>query len=351
MESKETMTRALFRVGSWEENAVAWRSQDSRSWSNEEVVRAAYLALLGREPENRRVVREASAEPDLPRYLRNVVASPEFKRRMFRELIDFERAYIDGAPNPISIDITEAQRQRLLEVVGKVWKAYGESDPYFSVLSHVRFRGKPTAEAMAEFFASGEAEVDSIFNIMKRCEIDTKSIERVVEFGCGVGRVSLWLARHFPEVCGIDISQRHLDIAVEKIDAEGVKGFNPLHIDTLEGLASIPPFDLLYTRLVLQHNPPPIQHEILRRLLEAGREGALVVFQIPTCCVGYRFDISEYLEGSDKVREMETHALPQREIFKLLQSTGFDVQEVFFDNCVGDPDWHSQLFVARRRSS
>jgi SAM-dependent methyltransferase len=330
---------------------VAWRTQSDRSWGNEEVVRAAYVALLGREPESRKVVREACAEPDLTRYLANVVASPEFKHRMFRELIDFERAYIDGAPNPISIHITDAERRQLLDVVGKVWKAYGDSDPYFSVLSHERFRGKPAEEAMAEFFGSGKAEVDSIFNIMKRCEIDPASVERVVEFGCGVGRVSLWLAKNFPEVCGIDISQRHLDIAVEKIDAEGVKGFSPLQIDTLDGLSSIPSFDLLYTRLVLQHNPPPIQHEILLRLLESARAGALVIFQIPTCCVGYHFAIDEYLEGSHKIREMETHALPQREVFKLLESTGFDVQEVFFDNCVGDPDWHSQLFVARRRMS
>ena len=108
---------------------MSLRTRANDSWGNEEVVRAAYVALLGRNPESRKVVREACSEPDLSHYLEKVVACPEFKHRMFRELLDFERAYIDGPPNAIDVNITDPERRRLLEVVGRVWKAYGESDP------------------------------------------------------------------------------------------------------------------------------------------------------------------------------------------------------------------------------
>lgn len=108
-------------------------------------------------------------------------------------------------------------------------------------------------------------------------------------------------------------------------------------------------WDLWFSRLVLQHNPPPVMRHLLWLAFEGLRPGGLAVFQLPVHGRGYRFDIGEYLAGGEG--GMELHALPQAEVFALAAAAGLEVLEVREDShmTMRDPAaWLSNLFVLRR---
>jgi hypothetical protein len=104
-----------------------------------------------------------------------------------------------------------------------------------------------------------------------------------------------------------------------------------------------------YSRLVLQHNPPPVIAHLLRLAFAGLAPGGLAVFQVPTYRVGYAFDTAAYLaaEGEPK---MEMHVLPQRAVFALAREAGLEVLELLDDShALANPALGaSGIFVFRR---
>jgi hypothetical protein len=121
-------------------------------------------------------------------------------------------------------------------------------------------------------------------------------------------------------------------------------------LESIDGVDELPRVDLVYSIIVLQHNPPPVMRELFGRLLGRLNEGGVAVIQVPTYLAGYRFDVNDYLATSGE--QMEMHALPQREVFALARRAATDVLEVFEDQWTG---WgagsQSNTFVLRRARS
>ena len=64
------------------------------------------------------------------------------------------------------------------------WEAYGESDPYYGVLSSDRFKSdRLDAGAKAEFFESGEKHVDYMMQTIRSVFDPTFRPRRVLDFG------------------------------------------------------------------------------------------------------------------------------------------------------------------------
>jgi hypothetical protein len=114
-------------------------------------------------------------------------------------------------------------------------------------------------------------------------------------------------------------------------------------VDDLDGVGR---FDVVYSGIVLQHNPPPVIAALLRKLMAAVLPGGYALFQVPTFKVGYNFSAAEYLAGT-KVR-MEMNAIPQRAIFSVGQAAGLIPLEVREDTDIGDQDMVSQTFLFHR---
>ena len=102
-----------------------------------------------------------------------------------------------------------------------------------------------------------------------------------IEFGCGVGRVSVPLASLFKRVHALDISKTHLAMAERRASEAGVNNVEFILVDR-EILGSLPSADSVYSRLVLQHNPPPIIALLLQCLLKTLKVGEIAIIQIPT---------------------------------------------------------------------
>jgi hypothetical protein len=108
------------------------------------------------------------------------------------------------------------------------------------------------------------------------------------------------------------------------------------------------PFDLWFSFIVLQHNPPPIMAAILRLALKWLVPRGLAVFQIPTYARQYRFEIDSYLESAPTPGAFELHCLPQSAVFAIAHEADCRIREVFEDSSIGEPDWVSNVIVLEK---
>jgi trans-aconitate methyltransferase len=95
----------------------------------------------------------------------------------------------------------------------------------------------------------------------------------------------------------------------------------------------IPRYDVLFSTIVFQHNPPPVQRFLLDRLLGKLNPGGAFFFQIPTHTPRYGFVADDYLASPMGV--MELHNLPMPDVFKILAHHRLTPLEVLMDIWTG----------------
>lgn len=314
-------------------------------------VRFAYRLFFGRSPENGAVVdRHVAAMPDVGTLRARFTASPEFIKRNYQALVTPTiRAGFGFQPAPMDIDVSPEQLGKLFEHVQKVWSHLGLDRPHYSVLSERRFRPEMMTSNLKEFRRTGEAEVAGLRQRLNALGVGPTGQEVCIEYGCGVGRVTAPLAAMFQNVIGMDISQPHLDLAREFVEPARRKNIDFQRVADLRRL-NIPPHDFFYSRIVLQHNPPPLIAYILRQALGKMRLGGVAVFQLVTHIEGYRFVIDDYLNKMDAIDDQELHAFRQDAVFGILHELGFQPLHVMRDHSVTGLDRVSMQFVARRES-
>src|SRR5258706_11240362 len=111
----------------------------------------------------------------------------------------------------------------LVDNPDKSWRKFGKDDPYFGVLTAERFRRENLDEAtLSDFFASGEDHVAHILEIVRRHITTDLAMNSAVDFGCGVGRLVLPLARRYNHAVGIDISEDYIAEAIRNCKQRGI---------------------------------------------------------------------------------------------------------------------------------
>ena len=158
------------------------------------------------------------------------------------------------------------------------WTRYGELDPYFGVVSHDRFRRENLDDtAVAEFFRSGQTHVDWLVRTIRDRVDETFAPRRTLDFGCGVGRLLIPLARISHKVVGVDVSEGMLHEARRNCTSQGMLNVELARSD--DRLSRVGgTFDFVHSWIVFQHIPPrrgmALLQEIVGRL-EVGGIGAL----------------------------------------------------------------------------
>ncbi|PWS36668.1 hypothetical protein DFH01_16155 [Falsiroseomonas bella] len=314
-----------------------------------EEVRAAYRLILGREPENEAVVAaHASGARDLAALRATFLNAPEFCQANAREILRFTTGWAATRKHgPVETECSPEDLARLFAHVRRVWSRLGEVEPHFSVVSHAAYKPERIAETMPAFLATGRAEAEMLAAELAGHGFRTTGWSHGVELGCGVGRVTRHLAGFAERVTGLDVSAPHLELARAHLAAEGVGNVTLARIEDPAGLV-LPACDLLYSRIVLQHNPPPVMLFLLRRMLAALRPGGVAVFQLPVFLEGYRFVLAEYLAGMDAIDDQELHALPQAAVFGAIAEAGCRVLACYRDNSLARITQLSNRFVLYR---
>ena len=295
-----------------------------------ETLRSCYLAVLGRLPESAAIEEEKIRwTPDLQALVSDHIASDEFQARLPRPL---RASYEHEAPE-IEVDGSAAEMQALFERLRQQWQAMGESEPYWSVLTHDEYRTENLdTEARARFFASGLEHAHLLDLFASRCQVGFRA-GTCVELGCGVGRVTQHLAGRFEKVIAIDISEGNLREARAMAKERGLTNIEFVLMGSPRELEQLPEFDVLYSIMVFQHNPPPVQKYQLDLLFSKLRRKGAFFVQLQTHAPGYRFRIEEHLAAPLDVMDM--HSLPMHEVLALARKHRLPVHEVQADYFTG----------------
>lgn len=260
----------------------------------------------------------------------------------------FQQRHMLSPPIRVDLAATPEQTARLTARIEASWVAFGATEPHWSVLSVPQFRSDRIGETLESFYASGDHAVARVRAALARAGADLDTAEEVLDYGCGVGRVSAAFARAGHRVHGVDISANHLALAREHCAAHGLDRVALHRIARLAEIDDLPAADLFFSVIVLQHNPPPLIAEILHRALARVRPGGFAYFQVPTYRTGYAYDLEADLAGAPE-GTMELHILPQAALFAILDEAGFVPLEFRPNNAVAAAAVESHAVLARRR--
>ncbi len=310
-----------------------------------QLVRAACRLLLGREPENEVVVRQALNYGSVEALRAAFFGSSEF---LSLGLVKPRLVPIGAAPISVQWAADPATTARLLAHVANTWTRLGEERPHWSVLSAEDFTPERIGSNEAAFFASGAGDCRDLIAILARHGLAPGDLPRLFEFGCGLGRVTAHLSRAFHDIAACDVSASHMALA-RRVLAEAGSTNVTFHLARTIDFGMTAPFDLWFSRIVLQHNPPPVIAMILRRALNLLAPGGLAVFQVPTYAVGYSFNVADYLAGLTGAGRIEMHVLPQPVVFAMAREAECDTLEALEDISAGPAaSWNSTVFVLRK---
>jgi len=309
----------------------------------------AYRLILGREPESEAVVAEHMKYANGLEGLRQVfLQSPEFVSR-------FDRArgvappvgrFMDASEVDIDLRCSPEQMQRMFDGIARAWQAFGQTEPHWSVLTDDQFKPATIAENLDDFYATGIAEIDLRFNGLKRNGLPV-TFEKALDFGCGVGRLSLALARYARAVTCVDISPPHIALAGERAQRKGIDNVSFKAITSVPDLEQFSGYDFIISLIVLQHNPPPIMAAIYEKLLAALAPGGVALVQFPTYIHGQRFSVEDYLANAQP--QMEMNSLSQAAIFAIVEGANCRVVEVREDDAAGYNLALSHSFLVQKR--
>jgi SAM-dependent methyltransferase len=165
-----------------------------------------------------------------------------------------------------------------LSRVQATWEHWGKTDPLWAILSDP---GKENNQwDLQKFLDTGEGEIAAL--LVRLDELDlTPPLDRALDFGCGVGRLSQALAGRFEKVDGVDISTAMLERAqrINRFKERCSYHHNPQPNLRLFDDAS---FTFIYSNITLQHIPPALAMGYISEFMRVLRADGLAVFQLPS---------------------------------------------------------------------
>ena len=166
-------------------------------------------------------------------------------------------------------------REKLLDSAN--WNALAELDPLWTILSDPEKKfGKWDR---AEFFGTGVREAERVL-AMCRSNSVTVTYGKVLDFGCGVGRMTRAFSGFFQSCIGIDVSESMVILA---------RNFNsdePRCDFVVSDTPALPftdkSFDFVFSVLVLQHLPSKsLILSYIAEFVRVAKDDGVIAFQLP----------------------------------------------------------------------
>ena len=155
------------------------------------------------------------------------------------------------------------------------WELWGARDPYFGVLTHERFRKDNLTDGRRqEFLETGRLHAEYVLGLVHQHVLAGFHPRRILDFGCGVGRVLIPFARMAEEAVGVDVSASMRSEAARNCREAGVDNVQLVPSD--DGLSALQgQFDLVHSCIVLQHIELARGRTLFSRLVDRIRPGGV----------------------------------------------------------------------------
>jgi len=299
---------------------------------SEDDVRYAFRFLLGREIEGEAMIQQfIDVYADLESLREGLMSSEEYRLIHAARTARISRFPADAGSRRIETRAAAEPRAHLIVQQVAHRRALGEAEPWWSCLPDDRFRAAHIdAAALDAFWQGGKAEAELCEAMLRRHNMAPGAFRICVEFGCGVGRMSRWLAERFPRVIATDISTSHLEIARRTLDEAGRGAVNTVLLSSNAAFEALPRFDALVSVQALQYLPPPMVRHFLERLLERLKPEGIAYLQLCTAQLGYAYD--PLAAPPPTPGSLDVHAFPQDALFEVLEAAGCVALEFREDN-------------------
>jgi SAM-dependent methyltransferase len=159
--------------------------------------------------------------------------------------------------------------------IRRFWNARAREDAFYFVDNRLEY-GNPDLE---RFWAEGERDLDRLLGPLGA---ELRPGDTAVDIGCGVGRLTRWLAKRAARVYAVDVSEEMLARARE-LNA-GLENVRWLHGDG-SSLTGVPDggADACVSHVVFQHLPDPrITLGYVQEMGRALSPGGWSAFQVST---------------------------------------------------------------------
>lgn len=234
------------------------------------------------------------------------------------------------------------------------WDALAARDPAWAVLGAAR------SDDVERIRQLGREDLGHVLGRLDALGL-SYTRDAALDVGCGLGRVTGALAEQFTRAVGVDISPGMLEHATRTWGEPA-----PYDLALVDGrsLAPLPDgaFDLVYSRLVLQHAPGArVALGLVGEMVRVLRPGGLAVFQLPSAMAAwariqprprlYRALRRLGVRDAVLVDRLRLHpigmlAVPERRVRAAVERAGGALVHVEDD--VHEGPFRSRLYVARR---
>jgi SAM-dependent methyltransferase len=246
------------------------------------------------------------------------------------------------------------------------WENWGRRDPYFGVLSDASFHtSEMSDEARRTFFESGEQHVEHVLALIHGAFAPGFRPSRSLDFGCGVGRLLLPLARRSTQATGVDVSPAMLAEATRNCTEAQLANVDFRRSD--DALSQVDArYDLVHSHLVFAHIAPQRGHALIEALAERVEERGFLAVQVLYACnapratralvkLRYRFALLNGLRNLWRGRPwsepaMQLHVYDLGRLLQMLRRKGFGPALLETD-AFGGGQFDSVVLVAQRRTA
>jgi len=232
------------------------------------------------------------------------------------------------------------------------WEELGEKDAYWAVLSDpAKINNKWNLKV---FYRTGEELLD---NVVRGLNTDNRiRFGKVLDFGCGPGRITQALASRSLSVTGVDISSTMIAKAQ---DYNKYPGKCQYLVNSKNDLAQLgtATFDFVFSYITLQHISPEYSKNYIKEFIRVTKPGGHILFNLPTKAPLF-FRVVRGLIGTwginhlrriyyKKSSVIEMHAVPQKEIRDVSEANGTKVISITADNRIG-MGWESCFYLLKK---
>jgi len=235
------------------------------------------------------------------------------------------------------------------------WEGLARTDPLWAICADPeRKNNKWNA---SDFFLSGETEIGIVLDYLRSLGISLDKKGPVLDFGCGVGRLTQAMASHFDLCYGVDISPTMIELANE-FNKRSSRCKYVLNDSQNLSVFENDQFSFIYTSIVLQHIEPKYSRAYLQELIRILRPNGVLVFQIVDSLVPIMMRIRKItklrvrvyrvanflgiMEFKPEKFNMNMHCVSENVIRRLISASGARIIDLQITNSA-EPEFNGNL--------